>query len=304
MKAANQYITDAYINSFKQAGKPLTLKNLNRGSINGIFFYNSSRGSKFQNSNKVDFVYNADHVSKIELIKQQTAGEFNFVACIKWLDKKQPVGSKFLREGVIYDKNDHMIITVWEDLLDKIQEECCYHFYNIQLKDYFGLKLTTNRSSTIVVAEDENFTIAEEVVESYRQHIKATNKKLNPVLCCPKIQNLLLDVSPGCTNPNCRKPVTIMPKQRTVQCIHCNSTMRADHCKCNFECRLTFDANDMSLQLPLDVLITFLGKDVLNECQNDIDAFKESLLFLESVDYHYNLKGSITYMERHDGSDS
>ena len=37
MKAGNQYITDTYINNFKQAGKPLTLTNLNRGFKWSVF---------------------------------------------------------------------------------------------------------------------------------------------------------------------------------------------------------------------------------------------------------------------------
>ena len=104
-------------------------------------------------------------------------------------------------------------------------------------------------------------------------------------------------MSPGCTNIECGKVVTIIQSQRSVTCIHCNTMMRKDQCKCIFNCLLGFD--DVNLQLPLNVLTEFLGVDVLESCQNDLDAFKDSILFLEDVDYFYSLKGVISAMVRH-----
>lgn len=300
MKAANPYITDSYINNFKQAANPISLQNLNRGS-NGIYFFNSSRGSRFETTNNVDFTYNPNKVSTIEQIKQGVIGEVNFIARIKWLFEKQDVGNKFLRESVVYDSTDNIRITIWEDLLDCIDEQQCYHFHNILVKDYYGIKLTTTKSTRVEVVQDssvfKNFEIDDQILEKYRKDQESLHRKLNPIICCPKIQNLKLEVTPGCTNVECQKPVTILPSKRSVTCIHCNTMMRKDQCKCIFNCALGFD--DVTLKLPLNVLAEFLGEDVLESCQNDLDAFKDDLLFLENIDYFYNMKNVITAMAKH-----
>ena len=100
MKSSNQYISDSYLNNFRQAGNPLSIRNLNRGS-NGVYLFNSNRGSKFQNSSNVDFVYNPNKVLTVKEMKQEPVGEVNFIASVKWLFESQQVGEKILREGLL-----------------------------------------------------------------------------------------------------------------------------------------------------------------------------------------------------------
>ena len=54
------------------------------------------------------------------------------------------------------------------------------------------------------------------------------------------------------------------------------------------------------LNLPLEVLQSYLQQDVIKLCNKEnIKSFKDSLLFIEKVDYFYNTKNVITSMKKH-----
>ena len=305
LKNNNRTITDSYLNNLKQAGEPLAIKKLNRGT-KGVLFFNTSRGSKIQPSNNVSFVINNNSVTKINCIKSELSGEFDVIGRIGWLEGKRVVQSgnetKVLRDAVLFDESDNILITIWENLLETVDESHCYCFHGVVLKNYFGLKLSTTKSTFVDVINDdsinENINVSEEVLTQYRESRQDLNVKLNPTLCCPKIHNMCLNVYPGCTNPSCQKQVSIMPLQKSVTCVHCNHFMRADLCSSVFECKVGFERN--SLKLPLHVLTEFLGEDVLKECKEDLDGFKDRLVFLENIDYTYNTKDVITSMKNHE----
>ena len=58
------------------------------------------------------------------------------------------------REIILYDNEDQIPVTVWENVLDEFAEETLYLFQFISLKNYYGSKLTTTKS-TIVSDEME-----------------------------------------------------------------------------------------------------------------------------------------------------
>ena len=54
------------------------------------------------------------------------------------------------------------------------------------------------------------------------------------------------------------------------------------------------------LNLPIEVLQSYLQQDVIKLCNKEnIKSFKDSLLFIEKVDYFYNTKNVITHMKKH-----
>ena len=48
-----------------------------------------------------------------------------------------------LREAVLYDDSGSILLTVWGDLIDSIEECKTYEFHNLALKNFSGLKLST-----------------------------------------------------------------------------------------------------------------------------------------------------------------
>ena len=78
----------------------------------------------------------------IKNIKSKNTGSFDVQGAIKWLFQDEEVDShgdqKSLREAILYDKNDHVAITMWENLLKEISEETMYLFQNIFKKTFIG----------------------------------------------------------------------------------------------------------------------------------------------------------------------
>ena len=65
-------------------------------------------------------------------------------------------------------------------------------------------------------------------------------------------------------------------------------------------CTLTFEDMEKPQNLPLEVLQSYLRQDVTKLCRKqNIKSFKDSLLFIEKVDYFYNTKNVITSMKKH-----
>lgn len=67
-------------------------------------------------------------------------GIFNVQWLIAGLEgEKHEVGShgqhKFLQEFLLFDIKDHISLTVWENLIDKIPLDCIYSFQNVCFKN-------------------------------------------------------------------------------------------------------------------------------------------------------------------------
>ena len=129
---------------------------------------------------------------------------------------------------------------------------------------------------------------------------KQSKNSLQPKICCPEVVSVTLDVFPGCTNIACGRPFAVIPDQLSIACQQCNTTMKVSQCPCIFHCTLTFEDMEKPLNLPIEVLQSYLQQDVIKLCNKEnIKSFKDSLLFIEKVDYFYNTKNVITFMKKH-----
>ena len=122
-----------------------------------------------------------------------------------------------LPEAIIYHENDHVAITIRENLLEEISEEIIYLFQNIFLKDFYGLKFTTK--ATIVSSETPvSFAFPQGGVSSYMELNKQLKNCLHPKICCFQVVSVTPDVFPGCTNIACGRPVVVIPDKQSTSC--------------------------------------------------------------------------------------
>ena len=102
-------------------------------------------------------------IMSIRNIKSKNLGSFDLRGAIKWLFPAEEVNShreqKSLGEAILYDENDHVAITVWDNLLEEISEETIYFFQNIFLKVFYELKLTTTRATIVSSEGPVSFTL-------------------------------------------------------------------------------------------------------------------------------------------------
>ena len=165
---------------------------------------------------------------------------------------------KSLREALLYDENNHIAITMWENLLEEISEETMYLFQNIFSKGFYGLMMTTTRATIISSEGPVPFTLPQDAVTAYMELKKQLKNRLHPKICCPEVVSVTLDVFPGCTNIACERPVVTIPDQSSTLCPQCNTTMKVSKCPCIFHRMLTFEDMEKPLNLPLEVLQSYL----------------------------------------------
>ena len=117
----------------------------------------------------------------------------------KWLKENEKVDSdgfcKSLHEAILYENEDHIPVTVWENLLDEPIEETLYLFQNISLKNYYyGSKLTTAKSTIVSDERGVPYTLPYDAITNLIELDKKCNSRLHRKLCCPEVAAVALDV--------------------------------------------------------------------------------------------------------------
>ena len=117
---------------------------------------------------------------------------------IKFLPGKKIIHStgktNSLHEAILIDHTSYIGITIWRELTQSIEEGRKYKFYNLNLRNFLGLKLSTT--------------------------------KLNRKICCTELVGTNLTVDEAYSNDKCGKPVATVPGERIETSINCNNTMR------------------------------------------------------------------------------
>ena len=178
------------------------------------------------------------------------------------------------------------------ELTQSIGEGRRYEFPNLNLKNFFGKKLSTKPATSAIVSDvmEEMPILSDDVIKKHIDHEEQINIKSNPKICCPELVGTNLTIDAACTNDKCGKSVATVPGERIVICMNCNNTMRVKECECIFSCVLF---ENILLSLPADVASQYFQEDVMRLYQHEEDNFKNILYFLENVDYTYNSKNDI-----------
>ena len=146
------------------------------------------------------------------------------------------------------------------------------------------------------VTSDEIPELLESDLDTYIEQSKSVQEKLNPTLCCLEVENITVDISKSCNK--CQQTVVVLPNKKIVTCQSCSTTMKAEKCFRKFNCELTIA--DKVLTLPREVIELFSGKNVIEWCDENLDGFKEYMLFLQNIDFTASSKSVITKMHVHE----
>ena len=103
-------------------------------------FFNTLRGSRIEEGVSVSFKAEDQILLTISQLKDKLSGTFNVAGCIKWFSEEK-TNNKFgvekrLRECILFDGEDHIILTMWPDLLNQK--------YNCQHKKLFWSQINNN----------------------------------------------------------------------------------------------------------------------------------------------------------------
>ena len=240
-----------------------------------------------QKSESVDFNYNEEHFQKVDFIRAQNLGTFDITGWIKFLPGKKtnqsPGKTNSLSAAILFNHTSDIGITIWGELTQSINEGRNYEFYNLNLKNVFGKKLSIALTTTAIVCNEmeEMSILSDDVLKKYIDHEEETNIKLNPKISCPELVGTNLTVDAPWTNDKCGKPVATVPGKRIVTCMNCNNSIRVKKCECIFSYVLFFE--NISLSLPADVASQYFQEDVIKLYRLDEKKLKDMLCFLQNV---------------------
>ena len=119
----------------------------------------------------------------------ENLGIFDIIGWIKFLLGKKTIQSpgktNSLREAILFDHTSNIGITIWGELAQSIKEDRKYEFYNLNLKLFFGKKLSTAPTTTAIVSDkiEEIPILSDDVIKRYIDHEEEINIKLNPKIC-------------------------------------------------------------------------------------------------------------------------
>lgn len=205
-----------FLKYHKTVGAPVPVQNVSSAQKE-IYFYNlSSESTKVTSPGPTgELELDANFLSMVKTAKLNTAGSFDVRRSIKWLNEKEQVLSygvmKSLREAILFNEDNHIPFTVWERLTDELKEENIYLFQTLTPKNYYELKLTTTKSTTISTEDGSvTFTLSDDVIRIYTETDKELRNRSHPKLCCPELAAVTLNLFPGCSSKNCLKPVVIV----------------------------------------------------------------------------------------------
>ena len=203
-----------------------------------------------------------------------------------------------LREAILFDATDSIPISIWNTLIDEIDEGKWYSFTNLSLRYYFVLKLSTTKRTTSLAIDNAQPVpdISNGIVLQYDSLSNNIHSKLNQSICCPEITSVNIEHFHSCLN--CQQRIALIPSRRIVTCQNCGNAMRCDKVVEKVDCILLLNGHEKSLILPLDVLSRFIKKET--SCiLEDTEALKETILFMDDVDFTINTKGMITEIKKH-----
>ena len=206
---------------------------------------------------------------------------------------------KRVRDAIISDNKSHMQISIWEEVIDNVEEDVWYTITDVTTKDYYGIKLTTTTKSDIVKEEiDTPVDWSAVPVDDYSTALTAAPNATQ--LCCPDIISAKIYKYPICASAKCGKKVNIVPGEPLVRCTACTRRMLPKKCPLGLHCVLEVQHNDKDHILTIfsAQLTSFLNEEIETYC-DDTDSLEERILMMENVDITYNKKNVVTNIVYH-----
>ena len=141
-----------------------------------------------------------------------------------------------MRGGILADETGAMKLYIWEDLFDQLQEDIVYQLTSLEVRDYFGLKLTTTSMTSI----KKN---AIEINVDWSLHDVETNEI---ELFCLLVDSIKMNESLQCVNAGCRrKVVPFFGKTKVLYTNQsCNRRMLVSRCTSQTIFELTLTSKD------------------------------------------------------------
>jgi len=281
----------------QQAEQPITITNL-RVASSGMVFMHNNTVIKDIPTMSVPFKYEppaALPVTSIaDVIRNKKQGDTITVSgTVKWNgDSKTPNNSnRKVRDGKLMDSSGVIDISIWEDHILQIKEGEFFQITNCKVKHFYGKKLSTSHETVIQPAEQQDITDA-----------TLKTAALKPRICCPEIQNVIIDTHAICNTKGCRTRIIGNTESKNmVRCTSCNRAMLVRNCylEINTTFQLEKDDKHYNVMANQNTITNYLNEDIF-QYKDNVDELMEKLLLLQNVDFELSTNGRmVTEMVDH-----
>ena len=216
-----------------------------------------------------------------------------------WQDCKSKDGyiKKQVRDAIIANDNCHWQLSVWDDLIDQIQDAETCEITKVSLRYFNGLKLSTTVWSRVNKVHSKQKVQWEDILKQ-NQEGKTKN---NFTICCPEVQSVTLNDYPICIRKDCSKKLTPVPREKHIKCTRCSAKMLLSKCQCGLTVNIQLNNGEKDITLTLfpKVLDKFLEEDTVTLYQQNPEVLEEKLLLLEKVDFTYTSNKVVTKLSNH-----
>ena len=266
-------------------------------STSGIAFFNANTGSKVESVDTLSFPCSSGVTITINMLLQSTIeGNFPIEGKIKWMQDERSVfvgsnkTSRRVRDGIIADKTGHVIISIWGDLIDLMQEDVPILITNVVTQHFNGIKLATTADSNISLSPKQFDDIDWDTIKP---------PTVTEVISSPDIVSVKAAKFLMCVNIDCNRKLSAYPGENAVFCNGCKRKMLLKRCKATFNCEIVLQScngKQVALTVFPNVLSHFLGPEILE----DTEGLEDRLLMLTDVDFEINnAKKIVTEISHH-----
>ncbi len=232
----------------------------------------------------------ASDVTLQELIKMAPNQKVNVRATLsmgtkepKKIETKTGQTLTVKEDCILEDGSTTMEIHIWEPLFDKLTDKKAYHFKNLTLRYYAGIKFLSTNKNTIYTEDSSTLQnlVGPEMLTNPDREIMASEVKfisnLNLFLACQVCKKRVGDES-----------------GESVRCQNCKVRQRVKNCKREGSVKICIQDGDVELWLTVftNELVELLKKttQTLESTEDDIE---DALMGLADVKIKYNCKRNI-----------
>ncbi|RMX55317.1 hypothetical protein pdam_00025080 [Pocillopora damicornis] len=217
--------------------------------------------------------------SVADVLKTKRQGDMVTISgLIRWdSEASTPQNSKRpVRDGKLVDSTGTIDISIWSDHTALIKEGDFFEISNCNVKHYYGLKISTTTETIIKPAEKQNIT-----------NVNTDATAIKPQICCPEIQNVIIDTNAMCNTKGCKSKITGNTESKVmVSCTACNRAMLVKNCYVDMCTTFQLEKEEKQFNVVANyaTLSVYLNEDIFQYRKN-IDELTEKLLLLENVDF-------------------
>ena len=214
---------------------------------------------------------------------------------LKWLEETRAVVcgqqkyKKSLRHGLLADSTSSIKVSVWGELIGKVEEDVTYLFKNITIENCYGLRINTTSKTTLLKQKKQID------IEWSKYNISPETSTL-----CANILSVKFNLYLECINCSCKRKVNVFPGEKKTTCDSSKRKMLVSNLKINLNVEIHLsDKDDNQKEFILTAFTNSLKNALDLDNKEEEEEIEDMLLELKNVDITYNKKNIIVSVSAH-----